>query len=262
MSTILQALQKSKFDKSGAYPAMVTDDNKAFKLKIAITASLFVIIALLISLLYLLLNPRMESNRQPTAVKIASIAPQHNNGVSKVSFETKPLPTIVPVVVEEPIVITVAKEPVTIPAVEPAPQQITSEAPKNTDSIVSTELNYENTPEALKKRFELALLMSEIEQNEGEMDDITIEEGMNDGSDIREMSSDFQDKVPFIRYDSHMYSSVLEERWIRINGDTLKEGEFDSTGQLQLIEVQPNRSIFRLERQSFSVESLTDWKGY
>ena len=76
------------------------------------------------------------------------------------------------------------------------------------------------------------------------------------------MSRGFQEKVPAIQYNSHMYSSVPEDRWIRINGKTLKEGGFDNTGLLELIEIQPQRSIFRLGRQSFSIEALTDWKGY
>jgi len=115
--------------------------------------------------------------------------------------------------------------------------------------------------EELKKRFELALLLNPIEE-QSEIIENNDEEIFSDGTDIHQMSSGFQNKVSPISYEAHVYSSIVEDRWIRINGERLIEGDFDSSGQLQLIEIQPQRSIFRVERQSFSLESLDDWKGY
>ncbi|PKG40583.1 general secretion pathway protein GspB [Psychromonas sp. Urea-02u-13] len=248
MSTILQALQKRKFDQAGGPPPVIQQPNKALHWKIAASAALFIIIALLSALIYLLLNPRGEA--QTYSAPTALVQPVVNNHLVKVTFETKPLPVLVPKV-----------KKVAPVKVSSKPKQVAKIAPSREKGIEKSMATEEPSTD-LQKRFELALLLTDIEQNENPTDEFTEEEGMNDGSDIREMSSAFQDKVPFIRYDSHMYSSVVNDRWIRINGETLKEGEFDSTGQLELLEIQPQRSIFRLERQSFSVESLTDWKGY
>lgn len=256
MSTILQALQKSNFDQTGTPPPVVPKVNIFMQWKVIISAALLVIIVLLSALIYLLLNP--PAKVAPAMNNIVTQQPQKNH-IVQVTFDTKPLPTQAPkaeITVQAPKTVSVQEEEVI--EEEDNSQQVISLNEENT----STEVDYEDTPNDLKKRFELALLLSEIEENSEIKDDFTPEEGMNDGSDIRDMSSDFQNKVPLIRYDSHMYSSVVADRWIRINGEKLTEGEFDSTGQLELIEIQPQRSIFRLERQSFSVESLTDWKGY
>jgi len=249
MSTILQALQKSKFDQAGGPPPVAQSSIKVHKWKIAISLALFTIIALLGTLIYLLLNPPSEH-----LVNTKVNQPSSEQQLVKVTFETKPLPAPAKTVKAQPIKIVDAvrkEKPIAPPVTASEGNELTQKVAN--DNEVSSDL---------KKRFELALLLTEIEQDKNHIEDFTEEEGMNDGSDIREMSSAFQDKVPFIRYDSHMYSSVVADRWIRINGEKLTEGEFDSTGQLELIEIQPQRSIFRLERQSFSVESLTDWKGY
>ncbi|MCP4324873.1 MAG: general secretion pathway protein GspB [Psychromonas sp.] len=247
MSTILQALQKSKFDQAGGPPPLTQPAIKVYKWKIAISLALFTIIALLGTLVYLLLNPQSEPKNNT-----AMVQPAMEQQLVKVTFETKPLPAPAEKINKQPNKVVKKEKPIATP--------VTANKGKE---LVAKQTNDDDAPSSdLKKRFELAMLLTEIEQDKNPVDDITHEEGMNDGSDIREMSSDFQDKVPLIRYDSHMYSSVVADRWIRINGEILTEGEFDSTGQLELIEIQPQRSIFRLERQSFSVESLTDWKGY
>ena len=247
MSTILQALQKSKFDHAGGPPPIAQQATKILSWKVVISSALAIIIVLLSTLVYLLLNPRSES--LPTIVSSELAQPANNNLLTKVTFETKKLPAPAPKAKKAIAVKQVPKEPEIIVAPKKPIQKEQS-------------VDLEDVPSDLQKRFELALILTDIEQNEIPTEEFTQEEGMNDGSDIRQMSSAFQNKVPFIRYDSHMYSSIVAKRWIRINGETLTEGDFDSTGQLELIEIQPQRSIFRLERQSFSVESLTDWKGY
>ncbi|WP_022940208.1 general secretion pathway protein GspB [Psychromonas hadalis] len=251
MSTILQALQKNKFDQAGGPPPVIQQENRLLNWKIAIFFALFIIIVLLITLIYLLLNPRHQQ-QSPISASSAITQSQPSLPLVKVTFETKPLPTAPP----KPIKVTPVKV-VTAPK-KIAPQKILVENDKKQQQTV----NYGETSSDLKKRFELALLLSDIEKDDEIEDDFTHEEDINDGSDIHDMSNNFQDKVPLIRYDSHMYSSVVADRWIRINGETLKEGEFDETGQLELIEVQPQRSVFRLGRQSFTLESLVDWKGY
>ncbi len=249
MSTILQALQKSKLDQAGGPQPVIQSPIRIHKWKIAVALALFTIIALLGTLVYLLLP---SSNVPPN--NTVMVQPVANQQLVKVTFETKPLLAPAKKVQKQSNkVVKAAKQDKPI-----APAITTSEADKQQEQVA----NSDEPSSDLKKRFELAMLLTDIEQNENQVDEYSLEEGMNDGSDIYEMSSAFQDKVPLIRYDSHMYSSIVTERWIRINGEKLTEGEFDSTGQLELIEIQPQRSIFRLERQSFSVESLTDWKGY
>ena len=118
------------------------------------------------------------------------------------------------------------------------------------------DLDYSTVSASLKERFELALLASENSPPPVQ------EAPPVDNRDLHEMSDSFQSLVPIINYEAHMYSSDLNERWIRINGERMVEGMQFKDTQLKLVEIEPNKSIFRLGRQSFTLESLTDWKGY
>lgn len=255
MSTILDALQKSKLAQAGGIANIAQQHSQTNYWKIAISCGLLIIILLLSTLIYLQLTPRSEvpSNTAPLSAQTQLASENH---LIKVNFETKPLPTPTPEIKRVPPVKKVA--PVKLVK---KPEQVVKSQPQ-INQKKDNKIAIEDVPSDLKKRFELALLMTDIEQNESPNEAFSESKSTTDGSDIHEMSSDFQDKVPLIRYDSHMYSSVANDRWIRINGEKLKEGEFDSSGEIELLEIQPQRSIFRLQRQSFSIESLTDWKGY
>jgi len=261
MSTILQALEKNKLNQAGAPPPIIQHEEKLGIWKIALSLALFIIIALLSILIYILLNPKTEP---PILVSAPTELTPVNHSATKIIFETQPLP--VPVIKEikvKPTIKTVVEVEHEEPAIKP--MQVTSAQGETYLEPIKEQsaLDYDDIPSDLKERFKLAVLMTDIEENDHSIDNnASIEEEISDGSDIREMSSAFQNKVPPIRYDSHMYSSAIKERWIRINGETLQEGDIDSTGQLELLEIQPQRSIFRLGRQSFSIESLEDWLGY
>ncbi|HEY5714911.1 MAG TPA: general secretion pathway protein GspB [Psychromonas sp.] len=164
-----------------------------------------------------------------------------SNTVKKVTFVTQPLP---------------AYQADTGTAVLSDNAAPAGRADPSVNGNGEEELDYRAVSDDLRQRFELALLSNP------EQEPLSLTATGNDGSDIYEMSSEFQKKVPSIRYDTHIYSTIARERWIKVNGEKLKEGQFDGQGQIQLLEIQPNRSIFRLGRQSFSLESLTDWKGY
>lgn len=261
MSTILQALEKSKFDRVAGSPPAKQPPSKLLQWKVAISLALFTIIVLLSLIVYLLLNT--QSRIQPPVVTATQLSqPSTTNQVIKANFDTQPIPIAAPK--PKQIIASVKKDKIhKKPVVEKAKGDKTVQIePIEKNKTTEQRVEYDDVSEDLKNRFALALLMTDMENNEPSIEEIEKQVKMDDGSDIRDMNSEFQRKVAPIHYDSHMYSSKLEDRWIRINGEVLTEGEFDSTGQLELIEIQPQRSIFRLQRQSFSLESLTDWRGY
>ena len=270
MSTILQALQKSKSDQAGSPAPVIQAESKQLQWKIMFSFALIVIIALLSILIYLLINP-YNSNQQQVIVEqpesqqvaVKEQITTNDKQVVKVNFDTQPLAII------EPQQELPAKQ-TTTEKITPVIKQVTLQPIQEQQLLVSAEPvkteEIQQEPEVevseeLKKRFELALLLNPIEE-QSEIIENNDEEIFSDGTDIHQMSSGFQNKVSPISYEAHVYSSIVEDRWIRINGERLIEGDFDSSGQLQLIEIQPQRSIFRVERQSFSLESLVDWKGY
>lgn len=252
MSTILHALQKSKFEQTGNTTPALQNTNKTSHWKLAISCALLIIIVLLSTLIYLLLNPRSTPSK-PFSDIVRLTQPSTDNHIVKALFATESLPITKP----EPKKTSSALKIVSVhPKLIPV-REIPQEIPE-----IEKPMALEDVSSDLKKRFEQALLLTEIERNKNPSDESDQEDSMDDGSDIHDMSSNFQDKVPLIRYDSHVYSSIVDERWIRINGEVIKEGGFDSTGKIQLLEIEPQRSIFRVQRQSFSLESLSDWKGY
>ncbi len=248
MSTILNALYKET--QSPAYKTVYPQSKSNRHWKIALFIALLIIIALLSSLLFILLHPPQLAAQQSTqAEKVLQSKPGDKpltaaaKPVSRVLFVTTPMAgpagrgrdeNIEAVQLER----AVKAPPVALPA---ATQQ--------------QEIDYSNVSAELQQRFERALSVNAQQAKAFAGSE------SSDGRDIYQMASDFQERVPAISYDFHVYSSLAEERWIRINGEDLKEGQFDRSGNIQVLEIQPQRTVFRFGSQSFSLQSLTDWQG-
>ncbi|MFT6925410.1 MAG: general secretion pathway protein B [Psychromonas sp.] len=264
MSTILAALQKQK-SSAGEHFVPPSEAKKGLlKWRVALLTSLLVIISLLCVLLYLQLNGAAQDMKiQPP---IAQIKAPDVLDVDPNVLKVEPLEVAPPIINETAVKITktaakAVKEMTFVtqplPEVEKPELSIKSVPGESTAAAkVKGELDYSAVSDDLQQRFELALFDSTGQ------DKVFSVEVNSDGRDLHEMSSQFQQKVPNIIYDAHLFSSIAKERWIKINGKKLKEGQFDPQSKIELLEIQPNRSIFRLGRQSFSLESLTDWKGY
>jgi len=260
MSTILQALQKSKLEQSVSPAPIMISNSQPLYWKIAISAALFIIIVLLSILIYLQLTPR--NNTQPASTEVLKDVVVLENGstaeknnIVKINFDTQPLPTLTPKTAVKKVI-----APIETLETAQKQQQTISATPNNQISVQN--IDDIEPSKALKARFDMAVLLNEIEENEGAEDEFTQQFTLQDSTDIHQMSGNFQRQVPRIEYQTHMYSSDQQNRWIRINGEDLREGDFDSTGELELLEIQPQHSVFRLQRQSFTLESLSDWQGY
>ena len=259
MSTILNALQKQTSNQAYNMPSM--QSNRHWK--VALFISLLIIIALLTTLIFILLKPPMHSasvaiqpetvlqakpaNAQLPPIKAVQQEKPAPKLISKVFFQTKRLPISAKETTSDDLKIDVAsvidvQQPVVLSGETKQPEEV-------------QKIDYSNVSNELQQRFEHALLMS---QDEGKA---FVENENSDGTDIHQMASDFQDQLPALSYDFHVYSSVAKDRWIRINGEDLVEGQFDSSGKIQVVEIQANRSVFRLGSQSFSLQSLTDWRA-
>ncbi|MFT6986326.1 MAG: general secretion pathway protein B [Psychromonas sp.] len=277
MSTILRALQKQKSEQLHTMSAFIEKDSGSLKWKVALFSSSLVIISLLAMVIYLLVKPINEAQKatlftSPIALmdsekkEVPAIPKKAEEKlVSKISFDLKPLPEAVQI--EKPLAAIDAVQPkqgldnqeIDAAPKEQLPLVVSAEKPQASVENNKDQIDYSETSADLQQRFENALVMSDIEDKE--IVEPTREDS-GDGRDIYQMSREFQEKVPAISYDSHMYSSVAKDRWIRINNEDLVEKQFDSSGQIQVVEIQANRTIFRLGRQSFSLESLNDWQGF
>jgi len=257
MSTILKALEKSKQQNQ----AIIIDKSVGMTWKLMMAAALLLIIILLAIVAFLLFKPTVEATKPipyvPSVAELIHASPEpinpyHDNLVSEVDFKTQPLPAVsnqleMEWTPAEKANVERSKEQIVIGG--PASKKLT---PSN---LEANNISLDDVPEDLQQRFALAV---EEESNSTFAEYVDEDEELVT-SDISSMPARFQYRVPEMRYDSHVYSTEAKDRWIRINGVDLRVGE--RLGEIELVDILPQQSIFRLGKQSFTLESLQDWKG-
>lgn len=71
------------------------------------------------------------------------------------------------------------------------------------------------------------------------------------------LPAQFQNSIPSLRYQAHIYATDSHERWIKINNRPLYEG--DSLGALTVVEITPEQTRFDFDGIEFSLEAMEDW---
>ncbi|MCW8996232.1 MAG: general secretion pathway protein GspB [Psychromonas sp.] len=249
MSTILNALQKQAANQT--YNMPYTRSDRRWKVALGIASLIILILLTLLSFLLLkqqgARSPETVLQTVPEQQSLPSEKPEQkrqlqSKQISKVFFTTKRLPVAANKATAEQAEIT---------SLDNSEKQATALS----GSTKQQEIDYSNVSAELQQRFQQALLRTKTQGK------VFVENENSDGSDLHLMAEGFQARVPSFTYDLHIYSSVAKDRWIRINNEDLREGQFDSSGKIQVVEIQPNRTIFRFDKQSFSLPSLTDWLG-
>lgn len=64
--------------------------------------------------------------------------------------------------------------------------------------------------------------------------------------------------MPSMTFSAHMYTSEAENRWVRVNGLRLIEGDFIDE-DLQIINIEPQHIILSFKDNVFSMNALSDW---
>ncbi|WP_111976753.1 general secretion pathway protein GspB [Algibacillus agarilyticus] len=67
-----------------------------------------------------------------------------------------------------------------------------------------------------------------------------------------------QNAVPELSFQTHIYSSNIEERWIKVNGKVVRELELIAPN-LTLVEIMPQNVVLKLGDDEFSLPALSDW---
>lgn len=65
-------------------------------------------------------------------------------------------------------------------------------------------------------------------------------------------------ELPSMAFSAHMYASNVNERWIRVNGRRVEEGQ-DIEAGLTLLSIEPQHVVLTYKGQTFSMAALTDW---
>ncbi|MCC5854387.1 MAG: AAA family ATPase [Idiomarina sp.] len=72
----------------------------------------------------------------------------------------------------------------------------------------------------------------------------------------RDLPDHVQQRIPRLSYDSHVYNSNPNDRWIRLDGRQLMEN--DRMGDLSVIAIRPGFTIFSIGNTLFRVDALDD----
>jgi general secretion pathway protein B len=64
--------------------------------------------------------------------------------------------------------------------------------------------------------------------------------------------------LPAMSFAAHMFASEPQERWVRVNGKELGEGDWIAP-DLQIVEITQNHVIMNYKGQYFRMAALTDW---
>jgi len=260
MSTILKALEKNKRQT----PSFI-DKSSDNRWKLVAVIALVTIAILFSIVIYLLVKPTpktvLEVPVKPIPIiealpEVESNAPSEapESLVGVVHFDTAPLTLALEN--EAPKWIKADLNEVKKPT---SKSSVATQKTNNESSTpINEDVSVDDISAELRQRFALAV---ELEQGKKSSFDLQpVEEGpVLVASDISSMPAKFQYQVPVMRYDSHVYSTIEKDRWIRINGVDLRVG--DRIGDIELLDILPQQSVFRLGKQSFTLESLEDWEG-
>lgn len=80
----------------------------------------------------------------------------------------------------------------------------------------------------------------------------------NDVPRIDQLSPAVLTQMPGMSFSAHMYASNPIDRWVRVNGKRLGEGDFISD-ELQLLRIEPDRVILSFKGDDFRMNALSDW---
>lgn len=80
----------------------------------------------------------------------------------------------------------------------------------------------------------------------------------NDVLRIDQLSPAVLTQMPGMSFSAHMYASNPIDRWVRVNGKRLGEGDYISD-DLQLLRIEPDRVILSFKGDDFRMNALSDW---
>ncbi|MBD3585453.1 GspB domain-containing protein [Salinimonas sp. HHU 13199] len=65
-------------------------------------------------------------------------------------------------------------------------------------------------------------------------------------------------RLPTMKFSAHMYASNPADRWVRVNGNQLGEGDWIAD-KVQIVAIQGQRVVLEFENERFTMAALTDW---
>lgn len=73
--------------------------------------------------------------------------------------------------------------------------------------------------------------------------------------------SDYRGRLPKMNFETHMYSSKSQSRWIKVNGNEVHEGEWVINKLVKLDQILPGSLIVTFDNQQLQIPALYEWGG-
>jgi len=65
-------------------------------------------------------------------------------------------------------------------------------------------------------------------------------------------------RLPTMNFSAHMYASRPADRWVRVNGRQIGEGDWIAD-RVQIVNIEAQRVVLAFEDEIFTMAALTDW---
>lgn len=145
--------------------------------------------------------------------------------------------------VTEPVVTVTAQS-------EPDTKMLDSAASNNNLASPASEVSDE-----LRDKFALALKATE-RQNDSK----PIRSHDAPARDISMLDNQLLRQIPPLRFEAHVFATQQSQRWVKVNGKTLQEGQW-VTADIKIKEITQQYVLLQLGNQLFSMAALSEWSG-
>lgn len=131
---------------------------------------------------------------------------------------------------------------------EANPDDVVAETP-----VQQAELSASEVSDELKSKFALAL-----EETGSAPRRQSVTDHAAPARDINSLDELLKRQIPPLRFEAHVYATEPKQRWVKVNGKDLQEGQW-VTADIQIKEITPQYVLLQTGRQLFSVEALSEW---
>lgn len=134
-----------------------------------------------------------------------------------------------------------------------------------TENTVSTEparqTRSTNQNSELFERLDLSELSPELALKvESALNTSQVEpEQKGEAINLSQQPDAWYDRLPAMNFQTHVYSSRVAKRWVKING--VEYGEGDWIGDVELVAIEQQSCIIRYQSELIKVPALYDWQG-
>lgn len=77
-------------------------------------------------------------------------------------------------------------------------------------------------------------------------------------TDIKHLDLQLQRQIPPLRFDAHVFATTATQRWVKVNGKTLQEGQW-VTADIRIREISAQYVLLEMGQTLFSMPALSSW---